>query len=75
MTIVNEMGRDMVLLSFILWCCGEVEEAFAKFPLGRRITWFYPHQRRSLPSWVKAIRAAVEQFPEELNVQVWGTVA
>lgn len=74
MTIVNEMDVDHGLTVPLSMVFGEVEEWPCQvIPLAvNTVVYPAPTGERCL-ALGKAIRAAVEQFPEDLNVQVWGT--
>lgn len=74
MTIVNEMDVDHGLTVPLSMVFGEVEEWPCQvIPLAvNTVVYPSPTGERCL-ALGNAIRTAVEQFPEDLNVQVWGT--
>ena len=74
LTIVNEMTVDHGLTVPLSMVFGEVEEWPCQvIPLAvNTVVYPAPTGERCL-ALGKAIRAAVEQFPDDLTVQVWGT--
>ena len=74
MTIVNEMDVDHGLTVPLSMVFGEVEEWPCRvIPLAvNTVVYPAPTGERCL-ALGKALREAIEQFPEDLNVQVWGT--
>lgn len=74
MTIVNEMDVDHGLTVPLSMVFGEVEEWPCQvIPLAvNTVVYPSPTGERCL-ALGRAIRKAVEKFPEHLNVQVWGT--
>ncbi len=73
-TIINDMDVDHGLTVPLSLVFGEVEEWPCKvIPLAVNVTQFPTPSGNRCWQIGEAIRAAVKSFPEDLNVQVWGT--
>jgi protocatechuate 4,5-dioxygenase, beta chain len=74
LTIVNEMDVDHGLTVPLSLMCGEVNEwPCPVIPFAVNVVQYpVPSGKRCL-NLGKAIRQAVESYPEDLNVQIWGT--
>ncbi len=74
LTIVNEMDVDHGLTVPLSLMCGQVSEwPCPVIPFAVNVVQYpVPSGNRCL-NLGKAIRKAVESFPEDLNVQIWGT--
>jgi protocatechuate 4,5-dioxygenase beta chain len=74
MTIVNEMDVDHGLTVPLSLMFGQPAEWPVKvIPLAVNVVQYPPPTGNRCFNLGKAIRKAVESFPEDLNVQVWGT--
>ncbi|WP_257817399.1 class III extradiol dioxygenase subunit beta [Phenylobacterium sp. J367] len=74
MTIVNEMDVDHGLTVPLSLMFGQPAEWPVKvIPLAVNVVQYPPPTGNRCYNLGKAIRKAVESFPEDLNVQVWGT--
>jgi protocatechuate 4,5-dioxygenase beta chain len=74
MTIINEMDVDHGLTVPLSLIFGEPEEWPAKIiPLAVNVVTYPPPSGNRCWLLGEAIARAVESFPEDLNVQVWGT--
>jgi protocatechuate 4,5-dioxygenase beta chain len=73
-TIINEMDVDHGLTVPLSLVFGQVEEWPCKvIPLAVNVTQFPTPSGERCWKLGEAIRNAVKTFPEELNVQIWGT--
>ncbi len=73
-TIINDMDVDHGLTVPLSLVFGEVEEWPCKvIPLAVNVTQFPTPSGNRCWQIGEAIRAAIKSFPEDLNVQVWGT--
>jgi protocatechuate 4,5-dioxygenase beta chain len=74
MTIINEMDVDHGLTVPLTMMFGDVEAWPAKvIPLAVNVVTYPPPSGNRCWALGEAIARAVESFPEDLNVQVWGT--
>jgi len=74
MTIINEMAVDHGLTVPLSLIFGQVEEWPAKIiPLAVNVVTYPPPSGNRCWLLGEAIARAVESFPEDLNVQIWGT--
>jgi protocatechuate 4,5-dioxygenase beta chain len=74
MTIVNKMDVDHGLTVPLSLMFGQPEAWPCKVvPLAVNVVVYPPPSGRRCYALGKAIRNAVESFPEDLNVQIWGT--
>lgn len=74
MTIINEMDVDHGLTVPLSMMFGAVAEWPTKvIPLAVNVVTYPPPSGNRCWALGEAIRRAVESFPEDLNVQVWGT--
>ncbi|PSJ42058.1 class III extradiol dioxygenase subunit beta [Allosphingosinicella deserti] len=74
MTIINEMDVDHGLTVPLTMMFGEVEAWPARvIPLAVNVVTYPPPSGNRCWALGEAIARAVESFPEDLNVQVWGT--
>ena len=74
MTIINKMDVDHGLTVPLSLMFGEVKEWPCKIvPLAVNVVTYPPPTGNRCYNLGKAIRDAVESFPEDLKVQVWGT--
>jgi protocatechuate 4,5-dioxygenase beta chain len=74
MTIINEMDVDHGLTVPLSMMFGEVEAWPTKvIPLAVNVVTFPVPSGNRCWSLGEAIRRAVESYPEDLNVQIWGT--
>jgi len=74
MTIINKMDVDHGLTVPLSLMFGDVKEWPCKIiPLAVNVVTYPPPSGNRCYNLGKAIRAAVESYPEDLKVQVWGT--
>ncbi len=74
MTIINKMDVDHGLTVPLSLMFGDVKEWPCKIiPLAVNVVTYPPPSGNRCYNLGKAIRDAVESFPEDLKVQVWGT--
>lgn len=74
MTIINEMDVDHGLTVPLSLIFGEMEEWPARIiPLAVNVVTYPPPSGNRCWLLGEAIARAIESFPEDLNVQVWGT--
>ena len=74
MTIINEMDVDHGLTVPLTMMFGEVEAWPARvIPVAVNVVTYPPPSGNRCWALGEAIARAVESFPEDLNVQVWGT--
>ncbi|QAY76427.1 class III extradiol dioxygenase subunit beta [Sphingosinicella sp. BN140058] len=74
MTIINEMDVDHGLTVPLTMMFGDVEQWPARvIPLAVNVVTYPPPSGNRCWALGEAIARAVESFPEDLNVQVWGT--
>jgi protocatechuate 4,5-dioxygenase beta chain len=74
MTIINEMAVDHGLTVPMSLMFGQVEEWPVKvIPLAVNVVTYPPPTGNRCWNLGEAIARAVESFPEDLNVQIWGT--
>ena len=74
MTIINEMEVDHGLTVPLSMMCGHVDEWPVKvIPLAVNVVTYPPPSGNRCWALGEAIARAVESFPEDLKVQVWGT--
>jgi protocatechuate 4,5-dioxygenase beta chain len=74
LTIVNKMDVDHGLTVPLTVMCGQPEAwPFKVIPFAVNVVQFPPPSGARCFALGQAIRRAVESFPEDLNVQVWGT--
>jgi protocatechuate 4,5-dioxygenase, beta chain len=74
MTIVNRMDVDHGLTVPLSLMFGEAQEWPCRvIPLAVNVVQYPPPTGNRCYNLGKAIRRAVESFPDDLNVQVWGT--
>ena len=74
MTIINEMDVDHGLTVPLSMMFGDVSEWPCKVvPLAVNVVTYPPPSGNRCWALGEALRKAVESFPEDLNVQIWGT--
>jgi protocatechuate 4,5-dioxygenase, beta chain len=74
LTIVNEMDVDHGLTVPLSLMCGQPEAWPCKvIPFAVNVVVYPPPSGQRCYNLGKAVRKAIESFPEDLNVQVWGT--
>ena len=74
MTIINEMAVDHGLTVPLSLIFGQVDEWPAKvIPIAVNVVTYPPPSGNRCWMLGEAIARAVESFPEDLNVQIWGT--
>jgi protocatechuate 4,5-dioxygenase beta chain len=74
MTIINEMAVDHGLTVPLSLIFGQVEEWPARIiPLAVNVVTYPPPSGNRCWLLGEAIARAVDSFPEDLNVQIWGT--
>ncbi|WP_020560691.1 class III extradiol dioxygenase subunit beta [Thiofilum flexile] len=74
LTIVNEMDVDHGLTVPLSLVFGQVEEwPCLIIPFAVNVVIYPPPSGQRCYDLGKALRKAIESFPEDLNVQVWGT--
>ena len=74
MTIINEMDVDHGLTVPLTMMFGQVDEWPCRvIPLAVNVVTYPPPSGNRCWALGEALKRAVESFPEDLNVQVWGT--